>query len=166
MRSDHRHLTAYQVSCEVGQSIVLVLRPAILDRHILALAQKATFASAADFLVRHLAGPRPARQNPAYSISWSAQVSRVGDRDRASFCHSRMNQSCFARWIRWGPQLRVPAGVCTARQSVCVRSFSSIPQPPVFRLCSGAFRRRRWPLWRLVLELATDPVGVAAGLDL
>src|SRR5262245_18824937 len=36
MRSDHRHLTAYQVSCEVGQSIILMLRPAILDRHILA----------------------------------------------------------------------------------------------------------------------------------
>src|SRR5215831_6782810 len=36
MRSHHRHLTAYQVSCEVGQSIILILRPAILDRHILA----------------------------------------------------------------------------------------------------------------------------------
>src|SRR5215475_15792314 len=37
MRSDHRHLTAYQIGCEVGQSVVLVMRPAILDRHILAL---------------------------------------------------------------------------------------------------------------------------------
>src|SRR5262245_5466171 len=37
MRSDHRHLTAYQIGCEVGQSVVLVLRPAILDHHILAL---------------------------------------------------------------------------------------------------------------------------------
>jgi hypothetical protein len=37
MRSDHRHLTAYQISCEVGQSVVLVLRPAIFHRHILAL---------------------------------------------------------------------------------------------------------------------------------
>jgi hypothetical protein len=37
MRSDHRHLTAYQIGCQVGQSIILVLRPAILDRHILAL---------------------------------------------------------------------------------------------------------------------------------
>src|SRR5262247_4018333 len=37
MRSDHRHLTAYQITCEVGQSVDLVLRPAILDRHILAL---------------------------------------------------------------------------------------------------------------------------------
>src|SRR5262249_48805343 len=36
MRSDHRHLTAYQVSCEVGQPIILILRPAILDRYILA----------------------------------------------------------------------------------------------------------------------------------
>src|SRR5215831_17156665 len=37
MRSDHRHLTAYQIGCEIGQSVGLVLRPAILDRHILAL---------------------------------------------------------------------------------------------------------------------------------
>src|ERR1700745_142608 len=37
MSSDHRHLTAYQIGCEVGQSIVLVLCPAVLDRHILAL---------------------------------------------------------------------------------------------------------------------------------
>src|SRR5262249_44298662 len=37
MRSDHCHLTAYQIGCEVGQSVGLVLRPAILDRHILAL---------------------------------------------------------------------------------------------------------------------------------
>src|SRR4029453_626679 len=37
MRSDHPHLTAYQIGCEVGQSVVLVLRPAILNRYILAL---------------------------------------------------------------------------------------------------------------------------------
>src|SRR5262249_41712104 len=37
VRSDHCHLTAHQIGCEIGQSIVLVLRPAILDRHILAL---------------------------------------------------------------------------------------------------------------------------------
>src|SRR5439155_19764641 len=36
VRSDHRHLTAYQIGCEVGESIILVLRPAILDRHTLA----------------------------------------------------------------------------------------------------------------------------------
>jgi hypothetical protein len=34
MRSDHSHLTAYQIGCEVGQSVGLVLRPAILDRHV------------------------------------------------------------------------------------------------------------------------------------
>src|SRR6516165_2399975 len=37
MRSDHRHVTPYQISYEVGQPVGLVLRPAILDRHILAL---------------------------------------------------------------------------------------------------------------------------------
>jgi hypothetical protein len=45
MCSDHRHLTAYQIGCEVGQYVVLVLRPAILDRHILAL-DVAGFANA------------------------------------------------------------------------------------------------------------------------
>jgi hypothetical protein len=37
MRSDHRYLSAYQIGYEVGQSVVLVLRPAILDHDILAL---------------------------------------------------------------------------------------------------------------------------------
>src|SRR5215470_1957178 len=37
MRSDHRLLTPYQIGCEVGQSVGLVLGPAILDRHILTL---------------------------------------------------------------------------------------------------------------------------------
>src|SRR5262245_40757074 len=45
MRSDHRHLTAYQIGCEVGQPVVLVLRPAILDHDILAL-DVAGFANA------------------------------------------------------------------------------------------------------------------------
>ena len=45
MRSDHRHLTAYQIGCEVGQYVVLVLRPAILDHDILAL-DVAGFANA------------------------------------------------------------------------------------------------------------------------
>src|SRR5215475_14072979 len=45
MRSNHRHLTAYQIGCEVGQYIVLVLRPAILDHDILAL-DVAGFANA------------------------------------------------------------------------------------------------------------------------
>src|SRR5215470_10141000 len=45
MRSDHRDLTAYQIGCEVGQYIVLVLRPAILDHDILAL-DVAGFANA------------------------------------------------------------------------------------------------------------------------
>src|SRR5262249_53704286 len=34
------------------------------------------------------------------------------------------------------------------------------------RLCRGAVRRRRWPLRRLVLELAADTVGMAARLGL
>src|SRR5262245_11742326 len=45
MRSDHRHLTAYQIGCEVGQYIVLVLRPARLDHDIVGL-DVAGFANA------------------------------------------------------------------------------------------------------------------------
>src|SRR5262245_36436332 len=37
MRSDHCYLTPDQIGCEVLQSIGLGLRPAILDRHVLAL---------------------------------------------------------------------------------------------------------------------------------
>jgi hypothetical protein len=36
-RGDHCHLTAYQTSYEVRQSIILILRPVVFDRHILAL---------------------------------------------------------------------------------------------------------------------------------
>src|SRR5262249_32600805 len=67
-------------------------------------------------------------------------------------------------------------GICTARQSVrvrpvpqsvCVRPVQSVPPPPLLRLCRGAVvRRRRWPLWRLVLELAADTMGMAARLGL
>src|SRR5262245_280422 len=45
VRSDHCHVTAYQIGCEVGQSIVLLLRPAVFDRHVLAL-DIASFADA------------------------------------------------------------------------------------------------------------------------
>src|SRR5262249_15333018 len=55
---------------------------------------------------------------------------------------------------------------CAARPSVCVRPVQSVPPPPLLRLCRGAVRRRRWPLWRLVLELAADTVGMAARLGL
>jgi hypothetical protein len=40
-RRDHRHLPARQIGGEVGQSIVLLVRPAILDRHGLAFDQAA-----------------------------------------------------------------------------------------------------------------------------
>src|ERR1700726_4677598 len=48
MRSDHRHLTAYQVGCEVGQSVGLVLRPAIFDRQILAFDITSFFQALAE----------------------------------------------------------------------------------------------------------------------
>src|SRR5262249_3904394 len=107
------------------------------------------------------------------------RVPRRGDRQRR-FPHrghrrrrvsqrgpwGRLPRSRFPQWIRRRPQLRVPAGVCTTRQSVCVRSFPSIPPPPLLRLCRRAVRRRRWPLWRHVLDVATDTVGLAASLGL
>jgi hypothetical protein len=34
------------------------------------------------------------------------------------------------------------------------------------RLRGGAIRGRGWPLWRLVLDLATNPLGLAAALGL
>src|ERR1700730_2712837 len=48
MRSDHRHLTAYQIGCEVGQSVGLVLRPAIVDRQILAFDITSFFQALAE----------------------------------------------------------------------------------------------------------------------
>src|SRR5262249_29561303 len=67
MRSDHRHLTAYQVSCEVGQSIILILRPAVLDRHILAFDVPA-FADALPECGHKTCsvGGRPAAKEPDY----------------------------------------------------------------------------------------------------
>jgi hypothetical protein len=48
MRSDHHHLTAYQIGCEVGQSVGLVLRPAIFDRQILAFDITSFFQALAE----------------------------------------------------------------------------------------------------------------------
>src|ERR1700730_155730 len=48
MRSDHRHLTAYQIGCEVWQSVGLVLRPAIFDRQILAFDITSFFQNLAE----------------------------------------------------------------------------------------------------------------------
>ena len=59
------------------------------------------------------------------------------------------------------PELRIrPTGICT---TLC--SVQSVRSSPL-RLRGGAIRRRRRSLRRLVLELATDPVGLAAGLGL
>src|SRR5215470_2744889 len=114
MRSDHRHLTAYQIGCEVGQSVVLVLRPAILDRHILTLdvagftnalpecgqiactISKRRAAEEPDHWHRSLLrarGERPRRRSPAeqrnefapfHSITSSAATSRPGGTGRPS----------------------------------------------------------------------------------
>src|SRR5215831_12801752 len=113
MRSDHRHLTAYQVSCEVGQPIILILRPAILDRHILAFDVPA-FANALpecghktcsvggrraaeepDYRHRRLLRARRERPRgraaeqrdeiaPLHSITSSARASSVGGTSRPS----------------------------------------------------------------------------------
>jgi hypothetical protein len=47
-----------------------------------------------------------------------------------------------------------PPSICT---TLC--SFQSVRSSP-------SPTRRGWPLWRLMLDLATDPVGLAAGLGL
>src|SRR5262249_43739301 len=71
MRSYHRHLTAYQVSCEVGQSIILILRPAILDRQILAFDVPA-FADALPECGHKTCsvGGRRAAEEPDYRHRW------------------------------------------------------------------------------------------------
>ena len=50
------HLAAYQIDCEVGQSIVLVLCPAIFDRHVLTF----DVATLADTLPKCIHKMRPA----------------------------------------------------------------------------------------------------------
>jgi hypothetical protein len=40
---------------------------------------------------------------------------------------------------------------------------ASVRSSPL-RLRGGAIRGRGWPLWRFVLDLATNPLGLAAAL--
>src|SRR5262249_42129005 len=110
------------------------------------------------------------------------RLSRCGDRRRLSRRNGgrwlprrrfpprsggwRLPQRRFPPRVRRVTQLRVPARICTARPSLCVRPVQSVPPPPLLRLCRGAVRRRRWPLWRLVLELAAATVGMATRLGL
>ena len=54
-----------------------------------AMCQQATFAVQQTFLFVTSPGRAQRGKIRAYSITWSAHASRVGDRDRASFCHSR-----------------------------------------------------------------------------
>src|SRR5215813_11523792 len=84
MRSDHRHLTAYQIGCEVGQSVGLVLRPAILDHDILAL-DVAGFTNALPECGQKTCtiGRRPrAAEEPDHRHRWllRAHRKRPGDR--------------------------------------------------------------------------------------
>src|SRR5262249_14952753 len=104
----------------------------------------------------------PQRRFPPRSGGWSFPQRRF----RPGGGGGRLPQRRFPPRFRRVTQLRVPARICTARPSVCVRPVQSIPPPPLLRLCRGAVRRRRWPLWRLVLELAADTVGMAARLGL
>src|SRR5262245_20724122 len=114
MRSDHCYLTPDQIDCEVWQSIGLGLRPAILDRHVLALGmtdctnalpecghKKCTIsrlrhAEIPDHRHRRLLRPRrkrPRRRRaaeqrnelaPFHSITSSARASSVGGTSRFS----------------------------------------------------------------------------------
>src|SRR5262249_41562046 len=77
IRSDHCHLMAYQIGCEVGQSIVLVLRPAILDRHILAF-DIAAFADASLECGHKMssASRRRAAEEPNHRHRWLLRARR------------------------------------------------------------------------------------------
>ena len=65
MRHDCCHVTAYQIGCEVRQLIKLILRPPILDGHILTL-DMAGFAEAlpeCGHETRSIARPRAAKES-------------------------------------------------------------------------------------------------------
>src|SRR5262245_25367661 len=135
MRSDHRHLTAYQIGCEVGQYVVLVLRPAILDHNILALdvagftkalpecgqiactIRKRRAAEESDHRHRRLRRARRGRPRhraaeqrdelaPFHSITSSARASNVGGTARPStFAVLRLITSSYL------------VGACTGRSA-------------------------------------------------
>jgi len=70
MRSDHRHLTAYQIGGQRRQSIILILPPAVFDRQILALDETGftqTLAECGISMVR--CGGRPGVENPTTCIA-------------------------------------------------------------------------------------------------
>jgi len=80
MRSYHRHLTAYQIGCEVGQSVGLVLRPAIFDRQILAFDITSFFQALAE---------------PAQAV-WVVKVGRI-DAEKPDHRHRWLLRACRER---------------------------------------------------------------------
>src|SRR5262249_20435376 len=84
-RRDHRHLTAREISGEVRQSIVLILRPVVLNRHVLAF-EIATLANAMPergHKVGSAAGRRGA-ENPDHRHRLLLRARREGPRRRAA----------------------------------------------------------------------------------
>src|SRR5262245_40590465 len=94
MRSDHGHLTAYQIGCEVGQSVGLVLRPAILDRHILAL-DVAGFTNALPECSQKACtiGKRRAAEESYHRHRWLLRARRDRPRRRAAQCEYEFSPS-------------------------------------------------------------------------
>src|ERR1700730_16517218 len=84
MRSDHRHLTAYQIGCEVGQSVGLVLRPAIVDRQILAFDITSFFQALAERAqaVWVVKVGRIDAEKPDHRHRWLLRTRRERPRDR------------------------------------------------------------------------------------
>src|SRR5262245_65510246 len=62
-RRDHGHMTAHEIIGKGGQSIVLAIGPAILDRRILALSP--VMLAAAGCLPPHFGWSRPLGNSPA-----------------------------------------------------------------------------------------------------
>ena len=85
VRGDHCHLTAYQIGCEVGQSIVLVLRPAILDRHVPALDVAGLAQALAECGHKVCSvSRRRAAEEPDHRHRWLLRTRRARPRERCT----------------------------------------------------------------------------------
>src|SRR5262249_30732530 len=88
MRSDHRHLATYQIGCEVGQSVGLVLRPAILDRHVLALDIAGSAKALAECgQIGCTIDRRRAAEKSDYRHRWLLRARRERPRNRSAAEH-------------------------------------------------------------------------------
>src|SRR5947208_2341619 len=115
MRSDHRHLTAYQIGCEVGQSVVLVLRPAILNRHILALD------------VTGFTNALPERGQKACTIGRRPRAAEESYHRHRRLLRARRERPHRRRAAEQPNELAAGAHSITSSASICIEIGTSTP---------------------------------------